>query len=156
MFWLHFTPIKITLNSIWMSWSTVLSRVPINNGKKCCILLYFPGLQLYNSHFNQSRIRLRTATALTGLFGALNEREIFFGYYCTFLFFHSFRWNGEKKNKSNNEWWNGDTCDCRDLRFSYFEEPKREKIIGFKNIIRFLDLFASASDIFTIKIQLRF
>lgn len=33
VFWLHSTPIKITLNSIRMSWSTVLSWVPTNNRK---------------------------------------------------------------------------------------------------------------------------
>lgn len=78
VFWLHFTPIKITLNSIWMSWSAVLSWVPINNEKKK--IFYFAAFfcmfffhrvfahQLYNSHFNQRWIRLRTAASRVILF----------------------------------------------------------------------------------------
>lgn len=54
-----------------MSWSTVLSWVPIEKRKEKKKILgeqknaafFFSGLQLYNSHFNQRWIRLRTAAS---------------------------------------------------------------------------------------------
>lgn len=50
-------PIKITLNSFWMSWSTILTWVPINNGKKAA---YHQKKKIFfYSHFNQRQIRLR-------------------------------------------------------------------------------------------------
>lgn len=50
-------PIKITLNSFWMSWSTILTWVPINNGKKQLIIIRKKNF--FYSHFNQRQIRLR-------------------------------------------------------------------------------------------------
>lgn len=118
VFWLHFTPIKITFNSIWMSWSTVLCWVPINNRRKKMLhSSRFSGCkQLYNSHFNQGWIRLRTAAFLLRaqffFFFISNEREPFFSVIIAHSHSHSFIWITEakkekkkkkKKNYNNNE-----------------------------------------------------
>lgn len=118
-----FAPIKITLNSIWMVWSTVLSWVPNKQRKKCCI---FFSLLLTASSCTipisiNAWIRLRTASSfLRSRYIFLNEREPFFSVIIAH-FYSSISMTREEKKIERGR----DTCDyCWDLRFSYFEEKK--------------------------------